>query len=213
MSVVDAEGTMGAIYDSVVFNLRVLPESLVVGLVVLSIVLANYTLTVLAGGALLTQFFTAYVGSFVADGAQRRPACDSDYYGLTVNRLFGTPPPPTGPLAPSTYMATVGYLFGFGVALQQIYAIEIEKFKTGTPLTVTAIIGVMLVLLAFLFRVFWTKCDTVVAALGGTFFGFAIGYFGSVLLGYATNRRATNVWGIPFLQDRINKGSAIYIPV
>ena len=205
---------MGAIYDSIQFNLRVLPESLVVGLVVLSIVLANYTLTVLAGGALLTQFFTAYVGSFVADGALKGPtACDSDYYGLTVNRLFGTAPPATGPLAPSTYMATVGYLFGFGVALQQIYAIEIEKFKNGTPLMATAIIGFMLVLLAFLFRVFWTKCDTVVAALGGTFFGFAIGYFGCVLLGYATNRRATNVWGIPFLQDRINKGSAIYIPV
>jgi hypothetical protein len=109
-------------------------------------------------------------------------------------------------------MASIAYLFGFGVALQQIYAVEIEKFKTGTPLMINAIAGTLLVILAALFRLS-TKCDTVTAALGGTVLGFAIGYFGCVLLGYATNRRATNVWGIPFLQDRINKGSAIYVPV
>jgi len=211
MSVFDRTAMTSSLWNSIRFNLSVLPDSLVTGLVVLSIVLANYTLIVLAAGMVLTQLFTGYVGSLVS--APGNPPCESEFYALTVKRLFGVDPPSPGPLAPSTFMASIAYLFGFGVALQQIYAVEIEKFQTGTPLMINAIAGILLVFVTFLFRAFWSKCDTVTAALGGTVLGFALGYFGCVLLGYATNRRATNVWGIPFLQDRINKGSAIYVPV
>jgi hypothetical protein len=211
MSVFDRDAMTGSLWASIKFNLSVLPDSLVTGLTVLSIVLANYTLMILAAGIIITQLFTGYVGGIVAPSSMKSP-CESEFYAVTVNRLFGVDPPSSGPLAPSSYMASIAYLFGVGVALQQIYAVEIEKFKTGSPLVATAIIGLMLVLLTALFRLS-TRCDTVTGALGGTVLGFAIGYFGCVLLGYATNRRATNVWGIPFLMDRINKGSAIYVPV
>jgi hypothetical protein len=45
----------------------------------------------------------------------------------------------------------------------------------------------------------------------GSIFGIAFGYLGAIALGYATDRRATNLWGIPLLRDRINNGSALYI--
>ena len=49
------------------------------------------------------------------------------------------------------------------------------------------------------------------AAVGGMAFGFLLGYLTAILTGYITNRRGTNVWGIPLLRDRINAGSAVYV--
>ena len=60
-------------------------------------------------------------------------------------------------------------------------------------------------------RRYYGGCDTIVSILGGLLFGLSVGYFGYVALGYATNRRMTNIWGIPLLRDRINNGSALYI--
>jgi hypothetical protein len=203
--------------ETLQFNLQILPESIVTGLIVLSIVLANYTLTVMGIGAVLTQIFTAFIGATIFKNTSTAAApgdgCTGGFYGLSPQTLFNPPDIRGDPLAPSIYMATIGYFFGYGLGLQQIYYYEIERAKAQTPLIITAVVSALLVVLALIFRIGWFGCDTYVAAACGTLLGLALGYFGSVLIAYFTGRRATNVWGLPLLQDRINSGSAVYMSV
>jgi hypothetical protein len=93
----------------------------------------------------------------------------------------------------------------------QLYAEErdpgvISNSQT-TGFLVTAFIIVALVMI---FRVFVTQCETLVGAAIGVATGTLMGYVFSVSLGYATDRKATNIWGMPLLRDRITAGSPIY---
>lgn len=205
---------------AVLYNLQILPESLMCGIVILSIVLANQTLLALAAGAAGTQLLTGAVGSVImrmTDSAVRTSSldmCVQGHLGKTWDRLLsGTENAERlwSPKAPSVYMATVGFFAGWGAALQQLYKEEIRAgIINQNTLTTTAIITALIILLTLLFR---TKsgCETWIGAIGGILFGLLLGYMGAIALGYATGRRATNIWGIPLLRDRINNGSAVYI--
>jgi hypothetical protein len=79
-----------------------------------------------------------------------------------------------------------------------------------SSLITTSIISGLLLIMAIVFRVS-SGCESILGAVSGSVLGIGIGYLGCVALGYATDRRATNLWGIPLLRDRINNGSALYI--
>ena len=73
-----------------------------------------------------------------------------------------------------------------------------------------AVLAAILVAISIIFRVA-TGCETKVGAVVGAAFGIALGYFGSIVVGYMSNKRLTNIWGIPLLRDRINNGSPLYV--
>lgn len=204
---------------AILYNLQILPESLISGVIILAIVLANQSLVALAAGAVGTQFLTAAVGRLimkVTDNAKPYSSldrCNVGYVGKATDSLLRGSDPEFmwHPLAPSIFMSTIAYFVGFGWALQQIYKEEIDaRVMNKSSLILTAIISLLLLVTAVVFRVS-SGCDTLVSAVCGIVFGLAIGYLGCITLGYATDRRATNVWGIPLLRDRINNGSALYI--
>jgi hypothetical protein len=72
------------------------------------------------------------------------------------------------------------------------------------------IITGLLLLMALLFRIF-SGCETVLGALGGTAVGTLLGYFLAIAIGYMSDRKLTNIWGIPLLRDRINAGQPVYV--
>jgi len=205
---------------SVMYNLQILPESLICGIIILAIVLANQSLVAMAAGAIGTQFLASAVGRLImkmTDSAKpysSMDTCNNGYVGKSWDRLLrGTNDPDLmwHPQAPSIFLATIAYFIGYGWALQQVYKEEIDaRVMNKSSLILTAIIGFLLLVTAIVYRVS-AGCDSVIGALCGVLFGLAIGYLGCVTLGYASDRRATNVWGIPLLRDRINNGSALYI--
>jgi hypothetical protein len=191
------------------------------GLLILAIVLANQAILALAAGGAVTQFVTGMVGRFIMqhtkDGATTTSSmdmCNTGFVGKSWARLlngFKDPELLWHPLAPSVFMATVGYFVGWGFALQQLYKEEIDaKVMPRATLIATGILSLLLLAIAVTFRVA-SGCETLIGAAGGIGLGLLFGYFGCILLGYATDRRATNIWGIPLLRDRINNGSALYI--
>jgi len=206
---------------TIMYNLQILPESVMSGIIILAIVLANSSLLALAAGAGGTQLLTSAVGRIMMrvmpDGAvvtSSTDMCYTGFVGKTVDRLMRGPDAPElmwHPRAPSVFMATVGFFVGYGLALQQLYKEEINaKVMSQSTLVSTSIISLLLLVTALIFRISW-GCESILGAVGGSLFGIAIGYFGCITLGYVTDRRATNVWGIPLLRDRINNGSALYI--
>lgn len=209
------------IASSIMYNLQILPDAIVAGMIVLAIILANQSLIILAAGGALTQLFTGVVGRIlmkIAPGNAAPTMMPFDgcrgggFLGKSWDTLLSVNPDHLWhPRAPSSYMALLGFFGGVGGALQQLYKEEIDAGIIGrNTLIATSIISILVIALTAVFRYF-SGCDTILSIVGGLVFGLSIGYFGYVALGYATGRRLTNVWGIPILRDRINSGSPLYI--
>jgi hypothetical protein len=206
---------------ALMYNLQILPESLMCGLIILAIVLANPSIVIVAAGTAGTQLLTKAMGRLVMNFApdatavsSSMDACATGFVGKSWDRLLrGTDVPELlwHPKAPSVYMATVGFLAGWGFALSQLYKDEIHAGVVNQKLTVAmTVIVALLFALTLVFRIM-TGCDTMLGAFAGAALGTALGYLGAITVGYLSDRRLTNVWGIPLLRDRINSGSAVYI--
>jgi len=207
---------------AILYNIQILPESVLTGLILLAIVLANPVILALAGGVGGTQLITGAIGRLVmkyldpgaATLSSSMDACTGGFISQSWGRLLrGTANADYlwHPKAPSVFQATIGFLAGYGVALQSLYTEEIRAGVLQRSHMVTAtVVTALLVALAVLFRVA-SGCETLLSALGGVALGFLLGYAATITLGYATNRRLTNIWGIPLLRDRINNGSALYV--
>ena len=207
---------------AIMYNFQILPETLMAGIVLLAIVLANPALVALAAGAAGTQLLTSAVGLLImrfgglseASLTSSTDMCNTGFIGKSWDRLLRGPNAPDrlwNPASPSAYTATIGYFYGVGMALMQLYKEEIDaKVVSRASLITTTIIATLIVIAAVLFRI-WAGCDSIFVAITGILFGFAIGYLGYIVLGYSTGRRATNLWGIPLLKDRINNGSPLYV--
>jgi hypothetical protein len=214
-------GILDYAVTAVMFNLQILPESLICGLIILAILLANPAVAAVAAGAAGTQLLAGTTGrlimTYMPDGAvinSSNNMCSTGYVGKSWARLLrGTASPELlwHPKAPSIYLATLGFLAGWGWAINQLYTEEIEAgVMNGKMVATLAVLAAVVLVVGNLFRVM-SGCDTIIGAIGGSLFGIAIGYFGAIALGTATGRRGTNIWGIPMLQDRISGGNALYV--
>jgi hypothetical protein len=202
-------------------NLQILPESIVCGLILLSIALANPTIFTLAAGTVGAQAFTAAVGRLIMNYAPESAVlstamdtCRRSYLGMSWEQLLRGAVHPDQlwhPAAPSIYSATIAFLGGYGYALQLIYKEEINAGIMNQGWMIA--FGVLTALFLIMTIIFRTAsgCESLVSVLGGTFLGLLIGFLGTVALAYATERRATNIWGIPLLRDRINAGAPVYV--
>jgi hypothetical protein len=206
---------------AIMYNLQILPELVMTGLILLAIVLANPTLVVLAASTGATQLLTGAVGQLIMKFAPDEAvvsssldSCHKGFVGKTWDRLLrGTASPDLlwHPKAPSVYLSTMGFLAGWGWALQALYKEEIDhKVLSRSTMTSVGVITALLLILFVGFRIL-SGCETWIGAAGGVFFGLVLGYLAAVAIGYASNRRLTNIWGIPLLRDRINDGSAVYV--
>jgi hypothetical protein len=204
---------------AIIFNLQILPETIVSGLVLLAIVLASAPVTVLAGGVAGAQLLARTVGhlmmKFSPDNAtlsSSMDACTQGYVGKSWERLLSPSVEMLWhPKAPSVYQATIGFVAGYGFALQQLYKEEINAgVMPQSMLTTIGIIAGLILLLSILFRV-GSGCESIFTAVLGAALGLIVGYLGTIAIGYSSDRRLTNIWGIPLLRDRINNGSAVYI--
>jgi hypothetical protein len=201
--------------ETIMYNLQILPETLMCGTILLAVLLANQSLAAIAIGTAVTQLLVEGVGSFLP-GEQlvsNLNMCQSGVMATSLAKVLRGVKDPKKlwkPMAPSVYTATIGFLAGWGYALQQLYSEEIQAgvVNRGTLVGVSIIAAIIMVL-AVVFRV-TVGCDTLMGAIGGVLLGLVLGYAGCVIVGYASNRKITNIWGIPLLRDRINNGSALY---
>ena len=221
----DQVGIMGAMKDytsaAIMFNLQILPESLICGIIILAIILGNPAIAAVAAGAAGTQMLTCAVGriimNFMPENAvvtSSNDMCHTGYVGKSWARLVrGTAAPELlwHPKAPSIYLATLGFFAGWGWAVQQLYNDEVNAgvLKKGMLATL-AVLSLVVLGTGIAFRIM-SGCDTIMGAIAGALLGVAIGYFGAISLGYATGRKATNIWGIPLLSDRVNSGAPLYV--
>jgi hypothetical protein len=213
------DGWTGYISAAIWYNLQVLPDILLCGILLLGILLANQSVLVLAAAAIGGQLLTSTVGrlmlKYSPDDAVIRSSmdmCTGGYIGKSWARLLGMDINGLwSPRAPSLYMSALGFFAGWGGALQQLYKEEIDAgIVSRTTMIACGVITGVIILLALIAR-YVAGCESVVSMAGGLVMGGVLGYFVAIALGFATDRRATNIWGIPLLRDRINAGAAVYV--
>lgn len=198
------------VYHAAIFNLQILPETLMCGIIILSILLANQPLVAVAAGIGITQILTQTIGRLVmgrapSAGTPRSSLdpCSTGFVGKSWARLTGSDTALMWhPLAPSIYLSTIGFFAGWGTALHQIYKDEIDAGIVQRPaLVATMVVSAFIVLLAFAFRVY-SGCESLLGASTGLAIGLLFGFLGCIALSYATERKGTNIWGIPLLRKR-----------
>lgn len=208
--------------STILYNLQILPESLLCGIGLMGILLASPSLVILTASAGSTALLTASLGrltmKMMPDSAVLSSSldmCTQGHLGRTWERLMGAgsdnPDRLWSPYAPSAYMSVIGFFVGWGFALQQLYQEEIRAgVVRQATLTTTLVISGLILFLAAVFRVM-SGCERLWSTLAGLFVGLAVGFMGAIAIGLLSNRSLTNVWGIPLLQDRIAAGAAVYV--
>jgi hypothetical protein len=202
----------------VIYILRVLPDSLVTGITVLSILLGNQALFTVAASSIFMQALVTGIGylviQFNPDSAVVRAStepCVAGYINNYWAQVRGGRNNTDHPYAPSLYMATVAFFAGWGAALKQLYADEINQgVLDSTQTTAFLVLAFLIVLIAMIVRTTAPSCESFIGALIGAATGILVGYLLCITIGYSTNRKATNIWGAPLLRDRIDAGSPIY---
>jgi hypothetical protein len=204
---------------AILYNIQILPDILLCGILLLGILLANQTVLILAAAAIGNQILTNTVGrlllKYSPDGAVVRSSmdmCTGGFIGKSWARLIGVDINDLwSPLAPSLYMSALAFFAGWGGALQQLYKEEIDAGIISRNTLIACGVITMLVILVAVITRRASGCETLAGIGGGLIMGGVMGYFIAIALGFATDRRATNIWGIPLLRDRINGGAAVYV--
>lgn len=205
---------------AIMYNIQILPETLMCGIIILGIILANPSIVTLAAAAGASQLLTSSVSrlmmKMMPDGAvvsSSSNMCQMGYIGKSWERLLRGSASDLlwHPKAPSLFMSTIGFFVGYGWALTQLYRDEINVgvMNKALPMGLN-IVGALLVIIAGVFR-YNTGCDSFISLFAGTFIGLLLGYIGATIIGHVSGRRLTNLWGIPLLRDRINGGASVYV--
>lgn len=207
------------IASSILYNAQILPDILLCSTVLLAVLLANQSVMLLAVAAIGNQLLVSTIGRlmlrFSPDDAVIRSSmdmCTGGYIGKSWARLLGLGINDLwSPRAPSLYMSALGFFSGWGGAISQLYKEEIDAgIVSRTTIIACGVIMALIVLLAAIIR-YKSGCESFVSMAGGLALGGMFGYFLAIALGFSTDRRATNLWGIPLLRDRINAGAAVYV--
>jgi len=189
-----------------------LPETLTVGIVVIGILLANSSIIGVSIVLIFTQLITNGIGRILLNLQPGMAVASSSMSPCTMS-LFETPLISSMVVgedgkhywhsaAPSIYLSTIGFFTGWGVALQQIYKQEIDRGVLPKGGLIAAMsLSVIILLLAITFRIS-SGCESLIGAISGSALGILFGFVGCVALSEISNRKATNIWGIPLLRKK-----------
>lgn len=205
------------------YNLQVLPDTITAGSLLFALLFQSPPLATLGAGFIFLNFLhpklAEFTTRFVSDtfGAEVDPQlCSGQFPGISYDRLLTMSSERTfgalnRPGWPSFYSVFLGYLVGWIGMIPGLYAAEIAaspRRKGAT--TLGLIVLALIVIIATIFRV-QSGCDT----FFGMFVGMLVGIFVGGLLvfgiAYISERRMTNILGVPLIRGKSEDGKPIYV--
>lgn len=146
-------------------------------------------------------------------GAANGQRCSGRFPGITYESLIGlTGRVTTGAEAwPSYYSTFVGFLAGWVGTLPALYARELaaQPQRASTVMGGVAVLAV-LCLTVMMYRI-QTGCESFASTSVGLLAGFLMGLAIVLFVAWLSDRRLTNVLGMPLLRDKAEDGKPIYV--
>lgn len=205
------------------YNLQVLPDTITAASLLFALLFQSPPLATLGAGFILLNFIhpklAEFTTRFVSDtfGPEVDPQlCSGQFPGISYDRLMSMSSERTfGALNrtgwPSFYSVFLGYLIGWIAPLPIIYKKEIDASPRRSGATTLGLIVLgLVVVIAGIFRV-QSGCESVFGLFVGMLAGLFIG--GLLVLGMAwiSDRRMTNILGLPLIRGKAPDGKPIYV--
>ena len=210
------------IRDGFKYNLQVLPDTLTSASLLFALLFQSPPMAALGISMILIHYIhkgaSRFMGS-ILPGMASSPSdidtCSGRFPGATyqsllgfnAGRMFGAEESGTWPSYYSTFM---GFLAGWIGTLPSLYARELAASPERAKAT-TGGIGLLVILLfiVMIYRIV-SECEGFASISVGLLIGFAAGLSLVLFASWLTDRRATNILGMPLIRGKTETGEPIY---
>ena len=204
------------------YNLQVLPDTLTSATILFSLLFQSSPFAVLATALVALQFIHKGMASFAGTylpGMEYRPPdsekCSGRFPGVSYNTVMSMVGRPDGYTEhdgwPSYYATFMGFLTGWMGVLPTLYSKELTASPAKGKAVKAGFVGlVLLTAIVWIYRI-TSECESFFSVSMGLLAGFAIGVAGVLLAAWATDRRATNLLGLPLIRNKAADGKPIYV--
>jgi hypothetical protein len=203
--------------------LNYLPDTILGGIVLFSLLLQNPGLGILGLSLFSLEFVHAGVASGLGeaipglkDSSKDVARCSGHFPGISYERatalLVGQGTLKNLSVAfPSYYTMFFGSLFGYMLAMADTYKRELEGMPQKRAAVYAGIVIMGLVSLLILTYRLVSGCDSLLSIAIGGILGFLYGYGIEMLIATLSGRQLTNLMNAPLIRDRTADGKPIYV--
>ena len=205
------------------YNLQVLPDTITAASLLFALLFQSPPLATLGAGFIFLNFLhprlAEFTTRFVTDtvGAEVDPAlCSGQFPGVSYDRLLTMSSERTfGSLNragwPSFYSVFLGYLVGWIGALPVLYRKELDASprKNGATILGLVVLG-LTVLAGAVYRVS-SGCESLFGLFVGVLAGVFVGGLLVASVAWISERRMTNILGMPLIRGKAEDGKPIYV--
>jgi len=208
---------------AVLFNLNYMPDTILGGIVLFSLLLQSGPLAVLGLTLFTLEFVHAGVATLLNNtipglkGTSKDVArCSGHFPGISYERVVATLVG-SGTLKslsvefPSYFMMFFGALFGYMIGMSQTYTRELQGMPQKRAAITAGLVAMGLFTFLFLINRTMSGCDSFLSVLVGSLIGALYGYSMETLIAITSGRSLTNLMNTPLITDRTADGKPIYV--
>ena len=208
--------------DGFKYNLQVFPDTLTASALLFALLFQSPALASFGGSIVLLNILHPHVARFMAafisgtKDAQNIAQCSGQFPGLSYERLIGAASSKSfGDLTdtnfPSYYTTFLGFIAAYIGMLPFIYSAELKASQKRQTSTTLGLVTLGLVIATCLVYRIMSSCDSVANALIGVIVGAMLGAFIVGFIAFISERRLTNILGMPLLRNKSADGKPIYV--
>jgi uncharacterized membrane protein len=222
-STISIGSVTGLLASGFKYNLQVLPDVLMSASILFSILFQSPPLATLGVAMVALSFIHKGTGRFIGSmmpglsGANSNTAeCSGRFPGATYQSLLGLQGGPIfgaseSAVWPSYYSTFMGFLAGWIGTLPALYSRElVASPERGRSATGGIALLAILLFIVMIYRIV-SECEGFASISVGLLIGFGIGLGLVLLASWLTDRRATNILGLPLIRGKTAKGEPIYV--
>ncbi len=204
------------------YNLQVLPDVLLSATLLFSVLFQSAPLALMGTAMVLLHFLHKGMAEFTRlyiPNMTYQPAdytkCAGRFPGATYSMAFnylreGIFSTYTDGW-PSYYATFMGFLAGWIGALPSLYAQELQAVPEKKAASTAGLVLLALVLILVMIYRIQSECEGFMSVSMGLLAGFMVGLGLVYLTAWATDRRGTNMLGLPLIRNKAADGKPIYV--
>jgi hypothetical protein len=207
--------------DGLRYNLEVFPDTVTAAAIIFALLFQSPAFAALGGSSIvlslihptIARFFARTMNGAVGSGSD--PRCSGHFPGISFERIMNMKTTGFQALTdsgwPSYYSVFIGFIISYLGTLPLMYQNELKASPKRKASMILGYIVISIVLLTLAVYRLMSACDTIFGTFVGVLVGVALGFFMVMLLSYLSDRRLTNLLGLPLMRDKAADGKPIYV--
>jgi hypothetical protein len=204
------------------YNLQVLPDVMMSSTLLFSVLFQSPPLACFGTAMILLQFIhkglTTFTNTYIPNMSYSPTnfnQCSGRFPGAGYSSLFTMARSSISSVQsdgwPSYYATFIGFVAGWIGTIPTLYAAELKASPEKQAASAAGlVILVCLTLMVMLYRI-TSDCEGFVGVALGLLAGFSIGLLMVLFTAWISDRRATNILGLPLLRNKAATGQPIYV--